>query len=48
MNRSKEIVAEYNSGPNPTQMHVCIRSGVGGRDEIPDMLAKQLGTCRMF
>lgn len=44
MNGSKEIVAEYSSGPNPVQMHACIHSGVGGRD---DMFAEQLGPCRM-
>lgn len=47
MDGSKEIVAEYSSGPNPIKMHVCICSGVGGRDEIPDMFAEQLGPCRM-
>lgn len=47
MNGWKEIAAEYSSGPNPTQMHICVHSGVGGRDEIPDMFAGQLGPCRM-
>lgn len=43
MNGSKEIDAECSSGPNPKQMHVCIHSEEGGRDEIPDMFAEQLG-----
>lgn len=47
MNGSKEIVAEYSSGPGPIQMHVCVHSEEGGRGEIPDVFAEQLGPCRM-
>jgi len=47
MNRWKEIIVGYSSGPNPIKMPVWICGGVGGRDEVPDMFVKQLRPWRM-